>query len=133
MLFSAIPGASRHHFGTDLDVYDKSAVSNDYQLQLSPDEYNKGGPFHKLASWLEQNAKEYGFFLPYKQYNQGVAREPWHISHISRSAYYAKIHNESLLASFLNESDVLGWQSLTTQLQSIYPQYVSNITPADSD
>ena len=33
MLFSAIPGASRHHFGTDLDVYDKSAVSSDYQLQ----------------------------------------------------------------------------------------------------
>ena len=30
--FSALPGASRHHWGTDMDVYDAAAVSDDYDV-----------------------------------------------------------------------------------------------------
>ncbi|MDX1734889.1 MAG: M15 family metallopeptidase, partial [Halioglobus sp.] len=40
--FSAIPGASRHHWGTDMDVFDGSAMPEDYQLQLSPREVASG-------------------------------------------------------------------------------------------
>ncbi|CAM5189250.1 M15 family metallopeptidase [Alishewanella longhuensis] len=81
MLYSALPGASRHHWGTELDIYDAAAVPADYQPQLLPAEYASGGPFYKLAWWLECHAAEYGFFLPYKRYQGGVAAEPWHISY----------------------------------------------------
>ena len=43
--WSALPGASRHHWGTDFDVWDSSAVAGDYQLQLQASEYTGDGPF----------------------------------------------------------------------------------------
>ena len=36
--WSALPGASRHHWGTDIDVYDCAAVDDTYTVQLTPDE-----------------------------------------------------------------------------------------------
>ncbi|WP_350595574.1 M15 family metallopeptidase, partial [Pseudoalteromonas sp. 45-MNA-CIBAN-0466] len=86
MLYSALPGASRHHLGTDLDIYDKSAVSDDYVLQLSPNEYQQGGPFAKLSQWLDTHLAEFGFYRPYQYDLGGVAPELWHISHIAQSA-----------------------------------------------
>lgn len=61
MLYSALPGASRHHLGTDLDIFDKGAVSDDYELQLTPDEYQHGGPFAELSQWLDTHLAEFGF------------------------------------------------------------------------
>ena len=85
MLYSALPGASRHHLGTDLDVYDTAAINDDYKLQLTPDEYQHGGPFAPLSQWLDKNLAKYGFYRPYKQDLGGVAPELWHISHIKQS------------------------------------------------
>ena len=85
MLYSALPGASRHHLGTDLDIFDKSAVSDDYELQLTPDEYQHGGPFAELSQWLDTHLAEFGFYRPYQHDLGGVAPELWHISHIAQS------------------------------------------------
>ena len=81
MLYSALPGASRHHFGTDLDIYDTRPIDDDYQLQLTPDEYSTMAHLLSLR-WLEHNLEKYGFYRPYQEYKGGVAPEPWHISHI---------------------------------------------------
>ena len=51
--FSALPGASRHHWGTDIDVYDANAVSSDYVVQLSLKEVGSGGVFDSLHKWLD--------------------------------------------------------------------------------
>lgn len=132
MLFSAIPGASRHHFGTDMDVFDASKVADDYQLQLCQAEYSEHGPFCELSNWLANNAEKYGFFLPYKHFNGGVAKEPWHISHIERSEFYMNVHSEQLLVDALKQSNVAGWPTLVDQLDEIYPRFVTNITLAGS-
>ncbi|MFY8349659.1 M15 family metallopeptidase [Pseudoalteromonas sp. SSM20] len=132
MLFSAIPGASRHHFGTDMDVFDASKVADDYQLQLCQAEYSEHGPFCELSNWLVNNAEKYGFFLPYKHFNGGVAKEPWHISHIERSEFYMNVHSEQLLVDALKQSNVAGWPTLVDQLDEIYPRFVTNITLAGS-
>ena len=50
--YSALPGTSRHHWGTDFDVWDSSAVAGDYQLQLQASEYTGDGPFAALSDWL---------------------------------------------------------------------------------
>ena len=34
--WSALPGASRHHWGSDIDVFDAAAVAPDYRVQLLP-------------------------------------------------------------------------------------------------
>ena len=34
LLWSALPGASRHHWGTDFDVFDRAAVPPDYRAAV---------------------------------------------------------------------------------------------------
>ncbi len=82
--YSAIPGTSRHHWGTDLDVYDAAAVDVDYQLQLSPQEVVPGGVFDRLHSWLDERmaaGESRGFFRPYALDTGGTAPERWHLSY----------------------------------------------------
>src|SRR5688572_2341659 len=40
--WSALPGASRHHWGTDFDVMDAQALPAGYRLQVIPAEYRAG-------------------------------------------------------------------------------------------
>src|ERR1041385_5094223 len=46
--WSALPGASRHHWGTDLDVYDAAAKPEGYEIELIPAEVDAGGMFGPL-------------------------------------------------------------------------------------
>jgi len=81
--YSALPGTSRHHWGTDLDVYDAAAVPADYRLQLSPQEVAAGGPFDPLHCWLDERMaanRSRGFFRPYATDTGGVAPARWHLS-----------------------------------------------------
>ncbi|BFM18288.1 M15 family metallopeptidase [Maricurvus nonylphenolicus] len=99
--WSALPGASRHHWGTDIDVFDGSAVSEDYQLQLVPAEYSGEGPFSTLTDWLTEriaDGRAYGFFRPYANDCGGVAPEPWHLSYAPVAQQYAALQTpENLL------------------------------------
>lgn len=82
--FSALPGSSRHHWGTDLDVYDARAMPAGYKLQLSPAEVAPGGLFDELHCWLDQRMAEqasHGFYRPYGIDRGGVAPERWHLSY----------------------------------------------------
>jgi len=81
--FSALPGASRHHWGTDIDVFDRSAIAPDGKLSLIPSEYRSDGIFAQLGQWLSEcierdNAE--GFYRPYDVDDGGVSPEPWHLS-----------------------------------------------------
>lgn len=82
--FSALPGTSRHHWGTDIDVWDSAAVRADYSLKLTNDEYATGGVFCALSEWLDERIvadDAEGFFRPYSRDLGGVAPEPWHLSY----------------------------------------------------
>ena len=82
--FSALPGTSRHHWGTDLDVYDAAAVPPDYRVQLSPSEVAAGGVFDALHNWLDARmgaGESRGFYRPYNEDRGGVAPERWHLSY----------------------------------------------------
>jgi hypothetical protein len=76
--WSALPGASRHHWGTDIDVYDENARPSGYEIELTPEEVDAGGMFAPLHEWLDQRLAAgagHGFFRPYDQDRQGVAPE----------------------------------------------------------
>lgn len=64
--WSALPGASRHHWGTDIDVIDAKALTNGYQVKLLPEETDPGGVFYELHGWLDENMAQFGFFRPYR-------------------------------------------------------------------
>lgn len=82
--YSALPGTSRHHWGTDVDVWDAAAVEDGYRLQLTAAEYGPGGVFAPLTEWLSDliaRDDAEGFFRPYEIDEGGVAPEPWHLSY----------------------------------------------------
>lgn len=128
MLYSALPGASRHHLGTDLDIFDKSAVSDDYELQLTPDEYQHGGPFAELSQWLDTHLAEFGFYRPYQHDLGGVAPELWHISHIAQSEQLMRHLSVEVLHNCIKESDLLGKDAILTHLPALYERFVLNVS-----
>lgn len=128
--FSALPGSSRHHWGTDLDVFDAAAIEPGYQLQLSPAEVAPGGIFDPLHRWLDQRmaaGESGGFFRPYSRDRGGVAPERWHLSYAPLSAHCeAQLTSELLLACWedcvADESPLL----LGDEVRAILPQIVAN-------
>ena len=51
--FSALPGTSRHHWGTDMDIWDAAAVDDGFRLSLTAAEYGPGGVFEGMTQWLD--------------------------------------------------------------------------------
>src|SRR5690606_23110991 len=98
--WSALPGASRHHWGTDIDVYDRAAVADSYVLQLTADEVADDGPFGPLHRWLDQRIaadRAHGFFRPYASDRGGIAPERWHLSYAPVAACYQRELNATTL------------------------------------
>ena len=127
LTFSALPSTSRHHWGTDIDFYDKNQLNNNQVLQLEPWEYQENGPFAKLTKWLLKNAKDYGFYFPYDSYRGGVAEEPWHLSYFPLAEQFEKSLTSSILKTFLSDTKLAGKKLLLSQLEEILKQYVFNI------
>ncbi|AZZ98578.1 M15 family metallopeptidase [Pseudoalteromonas sp. R3] len=127
MFYSALPGASRHHFGTDLDVYASNCLPAEQQLQLESWEYEQGGPFAEFNDWLSENLAEFGFFRPYQRYQGGVAAEPWHISHRLSATGMMKALSVETLATVLRSHDVADKHTILEMLPTLYTQYIDNI------
>jgi hypothetical protein len=127
LAWSAIPGGSRHHWGTDIDVADMNAVSADYKVQLVQSEYEKGGVFERLSNWLDENLSRFGFFRPFSTDRGGVCPEPWHISYAPVSAPALESLSLAVLRRTLMESDIEGKQFLLERLPEIYTRYLLNV------
>jgi LAS superfamily LD-carboxypeptidase LdcB len=130
--WSALPGASRHHWGSDIDVFDAAAVAPDYRVQLLPEEYAEGGPFAELNRWLDENAVRFGFFRPYDRDRGGVHPEPWHISHAATSLPALDRLSPQLIAEALQAGDVLGIDAVLERLENIFRRYVVNVARPES-
>ncbi len=96
MEYSAMPGASRHHWGTDIDL---NAFNN---------KYFESGEGLKIFNWLTAHAAAYGFCRPYTAKGagrpHGYNEEKWHWSYepvarplTEEARYYLK---DELLTGF---------------------------------
>lgn len=128
LLYSALPGASRHHWGTDIDIYSPALLPSSQQLQLEPWEYEASGYFYPLSLWLQKHAKAFGFYLPYATFKGGVAAEPWHLSYQPLAKNYLDSLTLARLEKSISESEILGKHTILENLSSIYSQYINNIT-----
>ena len=133
LCWSALPGASRHHWGTDIDVIDRAAMPDNYRYQLVPEEYAAGGVFATLDVWLTANIARFGFFRPYAQYRGGVHPEPWHLSYAPIATVVLPLLTPELIAATLIESDMLGKDEVLARLPEIYRTYVANISAAPGE
>lgn len=133
MSWSAVPGASRHHWGTELDLIDRAAVAPGYRVQLVPSECASGGIFSALHCWLDTNLARYGFFRPYRTFRSGVRPEPWHVSFAPVAEPALGALTLGVLSDAINASDMLGIDLVLRRLPEIYDRYVTNVdAPGDA-
>ncbi|MBT0587298.1 M15 family metallopeptidase [Alteromonas oceanisediminis] len=125
--WSALPGASRHHWGTDFDVYDKTAVEAwPKPFELTDSEYAQGGPCGALSSWLDERAHEFGFYRPYATYCGGIGAEPWHLSHRQSAEAIEKMFDPAELKQLIEESHLPGKPCILAHFDEIFFRYVQN-------
>lgn len=129
--YSTIPGTSRHHWGTDIDIIDENV--DEPKNVLSPQHFVGVGPFVKLKNWLDENSEKFGFYIVYTNdaTRKGFKYEPWHFSYkpISKEmlTQYVKIDIQALL----KEDKLVGSQNFTDEFIS---QYINgNILDINSD
>lgn len=99
--YSAMPGTSRHHWGTDIDL---NSLQNSYFAS---------GEGKKIYDWLNENAGKYGFFQPYTAQgtgrNGGYEEEKWHWSYHPLSSVYLESYLQTINNDHLRGFD--GWET----------------------
>jgi LAS superfamily LD-carboxypeptidase LdcB len=124
LCWSAVPGGSRHHWGSDVDVIDATAVPSGYSVQLVPEEYGSDGIFAKLSGWLEANMRSFGFFRPYRTDRGGVSPEPWHLSYAPISQPALEELSLSMLRHVIESSSIAGKPYVLARLPEIYTRFL---------
>jgi LAS superfamily LD-carboxypeptidase LdcB len=124
LCWSAIPGGSRHHWGTDVDVIDAAALPPGYQVQLVPAEYAEDGVFGRLGAWLGANMARFGFHQPYSSPGCGAGVEPWHLSYWPVSSAALEAFTLPVLRAAVASSDMLGKAQVLERLPEIYTRFV---------
>ena len=124
--WSALPGASRHHWGTDFDVYDAAAMHEGYQIQLTPEEVEGAGIFAPMHDWLDRSfdGDSLGFYRPYGTDKGGVAPERWHLSYAPIADIYAREHSADVIAERLAGSELLLLDVVLENLDEIVRRFV---------
>lgn len=91
LLYSSMPGSSRHHWGTDIDIN-----------SLEPAYFRTGRGLAEL-SWLRKHAKEYGFCEVYSPRSTGrltgYEPEAWHWSYLPLASQYLSFYSKNISAT----------------------------------
>lgn len=113
--YSSMPGSSRHHWGTDMDLND-----------LSP-QYFQSGKGKKIHDWLVANGPDFGFCQPYspkgKERPYGYNEEQWHWSYMPIAGKMTALVKENLKNNMIS-----GFQGALTAVEiDVVGKYVLGI------
>ena len=116
MEYSAMPGASRHHWGTDIDLND-----------LNNPAFEAGGKYEKLYLWLQKHANEYGFCQPYTAGRPyGYQEEKWHWTFTPLSKSFLEQYQKNI-----TDAMITGFRGAETAKDiKIIKHYVQGINTA---
>src|SRR6218665_425975 len=114
LLYSSMPGTSRHHWGTDMD------------LNNLENEYFEKGEGLKIYEWLCENAPSFGFCQPYdskQNGRKGYEEEKWHWSYLPLSSDLLKEYKKKI--SYADISDFEG--SEMAEALNVIDDYVEGV------
>jgi LAS superfamily LD-carboxypeptidase LdcB len=115
--YSSMPGTSRHHWGTDIDL---NHLENDYF---------ESGQGLKEYEWLVEHAASYGFCQVYSEKGadrpHGYNLEKWHWSYLPVAGKLTEFARTNM-----NNSDIFGFEgdSITDSID-ILQKYILGINP----
>lgn len=118
--YSTLPGTSRHHWGTDIDIVDGLKTQPTNVLRTS--NYENGGLFADLKKWMDKNAQKFGFYLVYsnKTTRKGFKYEPWHYSYKSIAKPMLKQFISIDFSSSINLNNLEGFKFITPEFIEKY-------------
>ncbi len=121
--YSTIPGTSRHHWGTEIDIID-GFVKAPEELLIT-ENYQKNGAYLKLKKWMDLHSKKFGFYLVYTNNpnRKGVKFEPWHYSYKKLSKPMLKEYLKVDLSTIIQEVNLKGKAFLNKEFLD---KYLSN-------
>lgn len=132
--WSALPGASRHHWGSEIDIVDGAALTGGYEVQLTQQEAAPGGVFESFHQWLDRwlvENPEAGFGRPYwppranvSSREFGVSPEPWHLSYRPVSEDFARGYDLGQLADLISRSPIELKTELLEHLDEIFDRFI---------
>ena len=124
--WSALPGASRHHWGTEVDIFDPDLLPTGQSLQLEPWEYEKGGYFFELSQWLQENLARFDFGLPFLALADEIkiGREPWHISYLPQAEMAQQQFSADCLNWAWNGELIAGKSVLIEHFEQIFREFM---------
>ena len=116
--YSSMPGTSRHHWGTDIDI---NSVENAYFAS---------GTGRKVFEWLAAHAGDFGFCQTYPAKGNdrpyGYEEEPWHWSYCPIANRYLEQYAKKVTCD-----DIRGFKGSDTAAQlDVMRHYVLAINPA---
>ncbi|MCF8277669.1 MAG: M15 family metallopeptidase [Flavobacteriales bacterium] len=113
--YSSMPGTSRHHWGTDIDVNSLSSA------------YFESGKGKKEYEWLRDNALEFGFCQVYSEKGNerkhGYEEEKWHWSYVPLSSRYLAYYKRNI-----KQTDIQGFDGADALPFSEIRKYVLGIS-----
>ena len=115
--YSSMPGTSRHHWGTDIDL---NALDNNYFA---------AGEGKRVYDWLLAHAGEFGFCQVYTELGEarpdGYYEEKWHWSYLPLAQQFLRQYNEQV-----SYADIKGFDgsSVAEEIGAI-EKYVNGIAP----
>lgn len=114
--YSSMPGSSRHHWGTDIDLNDLNNAA-----------FERGGKHEKVYAWLAAHAQDYGFCQPYTAGRpSGYHEEKWHWSYLPLSRSLLALYQQQL-----SEKDLQGFLGAETAVEiGMVKNYVLGINTA---
>ena len=114
--YSAVPGTSRHHWGTDIDI--NNAVPEYFDSEKGKKEYN----------WLIKNAPTFGFCQTYNEREKrvnGYNEEKWHWSYLPIAKELTQDYKNNITKNDINNFN--GDQYI--EKIDLINDYVLNINP----
>ena len=120
--YSTIPGTSRHHWATDIDITDGNAKTEGDVLV--PGKFESGGPFAALKEWMDAYATTFDFHLVYTDTpgRRGFKYEPWHYSYAPLSIPMLSQFRKKNIMELLLKEDIEGIEHFTTGFIKTYIQ-----------
>lgn len=118
--YTAIPGSSRHHWGTEIDVVNGRIKTSRYPLNTR--NYHGYGIYKNFREWMDANAYKYGFYQVYtNDHNRkGFKYEPWHYSYAEIGKPMLKSYRERKIEEKLKNQQLLGSKHFTEDFIDVY-------------
>ncbi len=115
--YSSMPGTSRHHWGTDIDLNDLN------------NRYFERGVGQRIYKWMSANASKYGFCQVYSPKGDnrpwGYEEEKWHWSYLPVAKRLTELYKTTM-----NNTDISGFKGSETAISiDMINKYVLGINP----